>query len=155
MRLAYIQIINGSELRQQAIQAQNRYISSEEFPRADITDREGISLINSDLGTRKAIITRDRQVFIREDLDDAISVANYDEYYIFSMPFIMRYGENSLARHLIGHMADARGATGLERIYDEYLVSTPRWLCCYSESCDGNTRSGWQSYTKNSFRGTL
>jgi len=128
MRLAYIQIVIGDELHQQAIRIQSRYISSEEFSRADITDSEGVSLIGSEVETREAVITRDRRAFIRADLDELVAVANSDEYYIFSMPLIIRYGEESLARHLIGHLADGRGAAGLERIYDDYLVSTPRYL---------------------------
>ena len=128
MRLAYIQIISGDELRQQAIQVQNRYISFEEFPRADITDNKGISLISSETETRKAMINRDRRIVISEEPHEVLSVTNSNEYYTFSVPFIIRYGENSLARHLIGHLADGRGATGLERIYDDYLVSTPRYF---------------------------
>lgn len=128
IRLVYIQLINGNELRQQAFQMQNRYISSEEIPRADIIDRNGISLIGSEVKTREAIITSDRRVFISKDSHELVPVSDFGEHRVFSMPIIKRYGKDSLARHLIGHLADGRGATGLERIYDDYLVSAPRYL---------------------------
>lgn len=142
LRLAYIQIINGNELRQKAFQLHNRYVNSEEFPRGEIVDSNGKSLINSGLEAREAVITNDRRVFVSKDPHELISVSNFGTNQMYDIPVIKRYGKDSLARHLIGHLSDGRGINGLERIYDDYLVSTPKYLCRFFLDGRGNIIPG-------------
>ncbi|KUO50607.1 MAG: hypothetical protein APF76_08140 [Desulfitibacter sp. BRH_c19] len=128
IRLVYIQVINGDDLRQRAFDVQNKYLNAEEIPRADIVDRTGISLLGNQVETREVMITNDRGIFISDNKEELVQVADLAENQFFYLPVTTRYGNESLARHLIGHLVEGRGANGLERIYDDYLISSSKYL---------------------------
>ena len=128
IRLVDIQVINADELSQRASQVQNKYLSVEDIPRADIVDRVGRSLLGSEIEAREVMITNDRRILISDNEEELVQVADFEENQFFSLPIITRYGTESLARHLIGHLVEGRGANGLERIYDDYLISSSKYL---------------------------
>ncbi len=125
-KLVHIQIIKAEELRQQALFAQNRYINSEEYPRGDIVDNQGRSLLGSTEILKEILITEDRRIHTADDRHEFIEISDAKNGYPYTVPIKQRYGEDSLARHLIGHLIDGHGANGLERLYNEYLISQPK-----------------------------
>ena len=127
-KLVQIQVINADDLHQRALEVQNRYLNAEAISRSDIVDRNGISLLDSKIETKDVMITNDRKIFIYENREELVQAPNLEDYQLFSLPVTVRYGNESLARHLIGHLVEGKGVNGLERIYDEYLISSSKYL---------------------------
>lgn len=183
-RLFKLQMLEGDKLAALADKIRTQIVSGEEFPRGDILDRHGVTLLDTAeqpaVAVFPAMLQETGQVIARlgdvlglseEKIRDRIELAV--NYYakapfilktnltplekkqieqlaipgVYTVPVQSRYGPNSLAVHLIGHLnsideatweklkaegktgpgknsykkSDVIGVKGIEAIYESYL----------------------------------
>jgi len=176
LKLIQLQLLSGENIAVKAVQGRTRYISGEDYPRGEILDRNGVSLtdtrtvpalvlfpsmvenkgelidllseiLNIPEGVIKGKLSRNTYSFIPNltpEQVEKIRTLNSKGAYVLLLK--ARYGPESLARHVIGHVnsidpeswklfhgktgqgdkeaydiTDTIGVKGIEAIYENYL----------------------------------
>ncbi|MDO4544673.1 MAG: penicillin-binding transpeptidase domain-containing protein [Bacillota bacterium] len=144
-RLAYIQLVGGTELAE-ATRAQSLISLEGSNTRGIIYDRTGSALVadkkqyvyiikeeNFDYQTAKLLketgareVSSDNEgyyVYSSESYDKNMGKKLIEKYHAYILQASARYGEDQTAAHLIGYVnqRDSSGASGLELMFDEEL----------------------------------
>lgn len=156
VRIGYLELVKGEKYLQAAV-TQREATANIEPVRGDFYARGMKPLTNTRIKTRIAVLSKDLSEKEKEILKNACDY----EGEIHTVPMVLdlknqdcwekdtanlsafqsrsRYGEGSLARHLLGYTqkADGNGVTGLERTYDS-ILNTGRWQkLSYIKGADG------------------
>ena len=159
-RLINLQLLNYPQYAQQAANLQETHIPEEPFPRGNILDRNYRSVTDGGLKLSLVLIpslfqydpdkvsklenivgelslfrnsgTSNKPVFLETDLtfQESNIINSLDLAGLFVVPMKIRYGAQSLARHMVGHLNEGIGVMGLEAKYQTELnraVSKDNW----------------------------
>jgi len=194
-RVAYLQVFSSDRLAQSSLRGQTQLIPGEDIPRGSIVDRNGVSLTGSEVSLAavlfpsmlkdpegtvekiaeildtskagiKALIRSKSHAYIPNLTEEEFrKVKELNTYGVYPCRIFARYGQDSIARHVVGHVNsidqsawaeisrqglvkeydinDLIGVKGIEAIYEDYLrVGEPVSFFIAEKDARGNIIPG-------------